>query len=62
MTTDLEDEIISTYRTTRKRLEELTRVTGDGSGMVIKEGVKERLLFDFFIAVKVILDKRGIGR
>lgn len=62
MTTGLEHEIIKAYKVARKKLQRLDDLTGDGKGMVVKEGVKEKLLFDFFIAVKVILDKRGVGK
>jgi len=58
----MEDEIIKAYKATRKRLERLDALTGDGGGMVVKEGVKEKVFFDFFIKVKIILDKRGIGK
>jgi hypothetical protein len=61
MITGLEDAIIQTYKLTRKHLDELEKKTGAGGGMVIKDGVKERILYDFFLAVKTILEKRGVG-
>jgi len=62
ITTELENEIIAKCRATRKHLKELDELTGDGRGMVVKEGVKEKILNDFFIAVNEILSKRGIGK
>ncbi len=57
---ELEKEIIAKCKATRKHLEKLDELTGAGGGMVVKEGVREKVLNDFFIAVKEILDKRGI--
>ena len=56
----MENEIIAKCKTTRKHLEELDELTGAGGGMVVKEGVREKVLNDFFIAVKEILNKRGV--
>ena len=62
ITIELENKIVAKCKTIRKRLKELDELTGDGGGMVIKEGVREKILDDFFIAVKKILSKRGICR
>jgi len=62
MTTELEDEIIRLYKATRKHLDELEELTGDGGGMVIKEGVKEKIFMDFFTGVAVMLRRRGVGK
>lgn len=56
----MENEIIAKCKITRKQLKKLDELTGAGGGMVVKEGVREKVLDDFFIAVKEILDKRGV--